>query len=46
MPWTEITRPEYDRRFLRYASDCSDDDWALIVPFWYQLPELAVRAAT
>ncbi len=25
MPWTEITRPHYDRRALRYASDCTDD---------------------
>lgn len=33
MPWTEITRPDYDRRFLRYASDCSDEEWALIAPF-------------
>jgi transposase len=33
MPWTEITRPNYDRRYLRYASDCSDDEWALIEPF-------------
>jgi len=33
MPWTEITRPDYDRRFLRYASDCTDDEWNLIEPF-------------
>ncbi|MBO6776134.1 MAG: transposase, partial [Marinibacterium sp.] len=33
MPWTEITRPDYDRRLLRYASDCTDDEWALIAPF-------------
>jgi transposase len=33
MPWTEITRPDYDRRFLRYASDCTDDEWSLIEPF-------------
>lgn len=33
MAWTEITRPDYDRRFLRYASDCSDEEWALISPF-------------
>ena len=33
MPWTEITRPEYDRRFLRYASDSTDAEWALIAPF-------------
>lgn len=33
MPWTEITRPDYDRRFLRYASNCTDDEWSLIEPF-------------
>lgn len=33
MPWTEITRLDYDRRGLRYASDSSDDEWALIEPF-------------
>jgi len=33
MPWTEITRPDYDRRFLRYASDCTDEEWHLIAPF-------------
>ncbi|MFQ5624819.1 MAG: IS5 family transposase [Paracoccaceae bacterium] len=33
MPWTEITRPHYDRRGQRYASDCTDDEWALIAPF-------------
>jgi len=33
MAWTEITRPQYDRRSLRYASDCTDEEWALIAPF-------------
>jgi len=33
MPWTEITRPDYDRRGQRYASDCSDEEWALAAPF-------------
>ncbi len=33
MPWTEITRPHYDRRGQRYASDCSDEEWALAAPF-------------
>lgn len=33
MPWTETTRPDYDRRSLRYASDRTDDEWALIEPF-------------
>jgi transposase len=33
MAWTEITRPQYDRRAYRYASDCSDEEWSLIEPF-------------
>ncbi len=33
MPWTEITRPYYERRGQRYASDCSDEEWALAAPF-------------
>jgi transposase len=32
MPWTETTRPHYDRRDLRYASDLRDDEWAVIAP--------------
>ena len=30
MPWTEITRAEYQRSGLRYASDLTDAEWALI----------------
>ena len=33
MAWTEITREQYDRRHLRYASDCTDEEWALIEHF-------------
>jgi putative transposase len=33
MPWTEITRPQYRRAGLRYASDVTDMEWALIAPF-------------
>lgn len=33
MPWTEITRLDYDRRGLRYASDCTEQEWALVEPF-------------
>lgn len=33
MTWTEITRRQHDRRELRYASDCTDTEWALIEPF-------------
>ena len=30
MPWTEITRKQYRRDGLRYASDMTDAEWALI----------------
>jgi putative transposase len=30
MPWTEITRAQYQREGLRYASDMTDEEWALI----------------
>lgn len=30
--WTEITRLQYERRCTRYASDLSDEEWALIEP--------------
>ena len=30
--WTEITRPKYERRGQRYASDLTDQEWALIEP--------------
>ncbi len=33
MPWTEITRRQHDRRSLRYASDCTNGEWALVAPF-------------
>ena len=33
MPWTEITRPKYRREGLKYASDTTDEEWALIAPF-------------
>ena len=33
MPWTEITRPNYDRRGQRYASDSTDGEWAVVLPF-------------
>jgi putative transposase len=31
MPWTEITRTQYLRNGLRYASDMTDAEWQLIV---------------
>jgi transposase len=33
MAWTEITRPRYERRCARYASDLTDGEWALIEGF-------------
>ena len=30
MPWTEITRPQYERDCPRYASDMTDGEWVLI----------------
>ena len=33
MAWTEITRLDYLREGLRYASDTTNDEWALIAPF-------------
>jgi len=32
MAWTEITRPKYQRDGLRYASDTTNEEWALIEP--------------
>ena len=36
MAWTDITRPIYERNNVRYASDCLDEEWAIIEPL---LPE-------
>ncbi len=33
MGWTETARRRHDRRGLRYASDCTDEEWALVAPF-------------
>src|SRR6516165_6600012 len=30
--WTEITRRKYEREGQRYASDLTDQEWALIEP--------------
>lgn len=32
MGWTETARRRHDRRGLRYASDCTDREWAIIAP--------------
>ena len=46
MPWTEITRPHYQRAQLRYASDLTDAEWALIVPFMPVERRLGRRRST
>lgn len=33
MVWTDITRPLYERKHGRYASDCTDSEWVLLEPF-------------
>jgi transposase len=33
MGWTETTRPHYERGQDRYASDCTDAEWAIVEPF-------------
>src|SRR5471030_74167 len=33
MVWTEITRLKYCRDGLRYASDTTDEEWAMIAPY-------------
>ena len=38
MPWTEITRLQYRRDGLRFASDATDAEWALLEPL---MPEPA-----
>ena len=32
MSWTEITRPQYRRDDLRYASDLRDGEWLMLSP--------------
>ena len=32
MPWTKLTRRDYERRGLRYASDATAKEWALLEP--------------
>lgn len=38
--WDEITRPQYRRDGLRYASDTTDEEWTVIEPF---MPPTSVR---
>ena len=46
MPWTEITRPKYRRDGLRYASDTTDEEWALIAPYMPAACRLGRRRGT
>ena len=32
MPWTDITRRQYNREWLRYPSDLSDREWDIVAP--------------
>jgi transposase len=43
MAWTDITRPQYRRDRLRYASDTTDAEWAIIGSL---LPPPATRGRT
>jgi transposase len=43
MAWTEITRAKYQRDGLRYASDTTDAEWAVIEP---HMPPPCVRGRT
>ena len=36
MTWTEVTRPKHRRDGLRYASDTTDEEWAVIEPLCRQ----------
>lgn len=40
MAWNEITRPQYCRDGLRYASNLTDDEWSLLIPFMPAAPRL------
>jgi transposase len=34
MAWTKTTRAQYDRKHLRYSSDLTDEEWAIIRRFF------------
>jgi len=44
--WTEITRPKYRRDGLRYASDTTTQEWAVIAPLLPPPPEGRGRPRT
>ena len=33
MTWNDTTRPQYERKSDRYASDLTDDEWLLVEPY-------------
>jgi len=33
MSWTDNTRKYYNRRQMRYSSDCTDGEWQIVEPF-------------
>lgn len=41
MAWTETARRDYARRGLRYASDCTDDEWAIIAPLLQRMSKVS-----
>ena len=43
--WTEITRPQYERKGRRYASDATDAEWSYIAPL-LPLPKPGGRPRT
>ena len=46
MSWTEITRRQYRRDGLRYASDLTDDEWQWIAPHLPPAKALGRRRVT
>src|SRR5258706_16048088 len=44
--WTETTRPQYERKGLRYSSDVTDAEWALVLPRLPQRKSLGRPAKT
>jgi putative transposase len=46
MSWTEITREQYRRDGLRYASDTTDAEWSLIAPYMPERRRLGRRRTT
>ena len=44
--WTAKNRGRYDRSKLRYPSDLTDDEWALVKPLQSRRPGAAATGAT